>query len=200
MTMIENPAPIAFNGSIVDQADGVVDHDPTTTQSFSDTALEKIVDKMSSGLGMTITLPSLTDEDSVAKLSSKLYDLVSSNEGEETTYVCGPDASVEIGDSFRNGVVNSISYSYVDSSSYTVSINVGAEFVGLHGGVSGGASFKSTETYSTRGVIIQDAGNHINFKVRVDGVGVVNAINTVPAVIRVGDIVVCTLHNNPVES
>lgn len=198
MTMREAPAPIALNGVLIDQTDGVADHDPTTQQDFTDTALELAIESMSSGLGVTLTIPSL-DEDGVKELSSQLKDLIASNTGIETTYVCGPNTSVDIGDTFKAGVVNSVSYSYVDSSSYTVSVNVGPEFIGLNGGGNGGLSFKATETYSARGTVIQDAGNHINFKVRVDGVGIVNAINTVPAIIRVGDTVVCTLHNNPVE-
>ena len=44
-------------------------------------------------------------------------------------------------------------------------------------------------------------GNHVHFKVRLDACGIapVVALNTAPAVIRVGDIVQCTLYNNPVE-
>ena len=35
------PAPIAFNGSLIEQGDSVVDTDPTTVQDLSDTPLEK---------------------------------------------------------------------------------------------------------------------------------------------------------------
>ena len=38
------------------------------------------------------------------------------------------------------------------------------------------------------------------FKVRIDGVGERIAINMSPDVLRVGDKVQCSIHNNPVEA
>jgi hypothetical protein len=72
----------------------------------------------------------------------------------------------------------------------------------LYGGlpnITTGAAVKMTEEVSANGTILQDEGNHVMFKVLVDGVGVRQAMNTSPSVIRVGDRVSVTIHNNPVE-
>jgi hypothetical protein len=195
----EEPNPIAFNGSILDQAAGIKDHDPTTTQSLSDTPVEKAYDSMG-GLGTTITLACL-DEGQCAKLSGALYGFLNSGSGITSTYVCGPGTSAELcGRAPNGGVIDSIVYSYQDSSSYTVSVSTGPLISGDFAQIDGGPSLRATEEVSGTGTIIEDAGNHVNYKVRIDGIGDRFAINMIPAVLRVGDVVQCSIHNNPVEA
>ncbi len=50
-----------------------------------------------------------------------------------------------------------------------------------------------------RGTVIADLGNHIHYRVRIDGFGEQVAINCQSEVLRVGDKITCTVHNNPVE-
>lgn len=195
----EKPNPIAFNGSILDQAAGIKDHDPTTTQNFQDTPVERAHDQMG-GLGTTITLSCL-DEDKCARLSGALYDFLNSGSGVTSTYVCGPDTTAEIcGKAPNGGVIDSIVYSYQDSSSYTVSVSSGPIVSGEFAQIDGGPSLRATEEVSGSGTIIEDAGNHIHYKVRIDGIGDKIAVNMCPAVLRVGDVVQCSIHNNPVEA
>lgn len=201
LVVVDEPAPIGFNGSLIDQIASKVDHDPTTAQNFSDTPLERALDDMDAGGGMTLTL-SFLDEDGVARLSGALYNYMNSGDGTEATYVCGPDANPELGTLAPNGgVINSIVYSYQDSSSYTVSVNAGPVLVGgLLAQVDGGPAIKATESVSAKATVIQDLGNHIHFKVHIDGFGDRIAINMIPAVLRAGDIVNVSIHNNPVEA
>jgi hypothetical protein len=95
--------------------------------------------------------------------------------------------------------VNNISYSYTDQGSYTISVTEGPYLVGGAEGLSGGTYMKQTESFSAEGVIIQDLGNHVDYKVRVDAFGDVYAVNLSPNILRVGDRVNVSLHNNPVE-
>jgi hypothetical protein len=66
--------------------------------------------------------------------------------------------------------------------------------------IEGGPSPMRSEDISAVGTIIQDMGNHVNFKVRMDGFGERIAVNLSRHILRVGDKVSCTVHNNPVES
>ena len=200
LLIVDEPAPIAFNGSIINQSDGVADHDPTTTQNFSDTAYEQTLASMNGG-GVSVTMAHL-DAGGCSKLSSKLLSHLNRGNGTVTTYVCGPNSTPELGGygGDSSSVINDIVYSYSDSNSYTVSVTTGPVLLGGITNVTDSVTKKKTESVSSNGVVIQDMGNHIHFKIRLDcGIASVVAINTAPAVIRVGDIVQCTLYNNPVE-
>lgn len=199
LVLRDEPAPTAKDGNLIDLTDGIADHDPTTTQNLEDTELERAISEMDGGPGLTMTL-SFLDEDGAKNLSGLLYDYMNSGDGAETTYVCGPDSRVELGDrGDAGGVINSISYSYSDQGSYTISVNEGPYIVGGVEGISGGAYYKQVESTSAEGVVIQDAGNHVDYKVRVEEFGDVYALNCTPNIIRVGDRVSVSLHNNPVE-
>ena len=97
------------------------------------------------------------------------------------------------------GIVNSISYSYQDSNSYTISVNSGGRLVGGFGGFSGGMNHKAVENVGAQGRVVQDMGNGMYYKVRLDQIGDVVAMSMSSKIIRVGDTVRCTIHNNPVE-
>lgn len=197
----DEPPPIAFNGSLINQEDSVKDEDPTTAQNFSDTEYERALERMDAGGGMTLTLSFLNDSQ-CSRLSGALYDYMNSGTGVESTYVCGPNCDAELGGAGPNGgVVNSIVYSYQDQNSYTISVNCGPTLVGGQmSQVDGGPSLKITETVNAKGTIIQDSGNNVYYKVSVDGIGDRIAVNMIPAVLRAGDKVSVAIHNNPVEA
>lgn len=194
------PAPVAFNGTLLDPVVGKIDHDPTTVQNLIDTPMEEALDIMAKGQGLTLTL-SFLDEDQVEKLSESLFDYMNGGDGIVTTYVCGPNANPKLGTRGpAGGIVNEINYSYTDSGSYTISVNEGPRLVGGLSNISGGPVMKQAEEVSTRGTVIQDMGNNIYYKVRTDEIGDRIAINCCRSIIRVGDKVQCSVHNNPVES
>jgi hypothetical protein len=197
----DKPAPIAVNGSIVDQTSGILDHDPTTVQDLTDTPLEAAKDSMSGG-GMTLTMSCL-DEAGCCALSSSLYSHLSGGNGTITTYICGPDSDPVLGGygGDSSSIVNDIVYSYSDSNSYTISVTTGPKLLGNLSDVAGGATSLRTENVPSTGRVIQDMGDHVTFKVDLDGSGLgpMIAINTAPKVVRVGDRVQCTVYNNAVE-
>ena len=202
LVSVEPPAPVAFNGSIIDQTAGVIDHDPTTQQDLQDTPYEQAIDTMDGGGGMAVTLAFL-DESGCATMSSTLKAYLDGGGGSVTTYVCGPNSSPKLGGSGGDSasVINDITYSYSDSNSYTISATSGPKLLGNIANLAGGATAKTTENIGSSGIVIQDMGDNVHFKVALDGCGIspLVAINTAPKVIRVGDRVQCTVHNNPVE-
>lgn len=205
LVLLEPPATIAFNGEIISQEEGVQDNDPTTQQDFEATPLELVMDQMAGGAGLELTLSFLNDpvndDAKLAKLSENLFDFMNHGTGIETNYVCGPNTKVELGERGpAGGVINNITYSYTDQGSYTISVNEGPRMVkSLSAGGPAGPSIKTTESVSARGTVIQNLGNGIHFKVRIDGYGERIAINTCHNIIREGDIVNCSVYNNPVE-
>jgi len=201
LVSIELPRPIAFNGALLDMVSSIVDHDPTTSQDLTDTPYELALDMMQ-GNGMALTL-SFLSQGQCEQLSGTLFAYLNSggSGATESTFVCGPNADVNLGGTGPNGgIVNSIVYSYQDSNSYTISVNCGPTILGDMSQIEGGASPMKTEDISTVGAIIQDMGNHVNYKVRLDGFGERIAVNLSRHILRVGDKVSCTVHNNPVES
>jgi hypothetical protein len=204
IVITEEPAPIAYAGPstgggavLVDQSPPT-DTDPTTAQDFEDREIEQYFDEMQ-GSGMSITY-SFLDEDSVESMTNMLYSHFQSDVV-ETVYTCGPDCNPILGGyGERGGVVNSIRYNYSDSGSYTVSVTEGPKLVGNLTPVDGGPSMKMAENFSAGGIIIDQLGDNINFKIRIDGYGERWAINMAPSFLRIGDMVSCTVHNNPVEA
>ena len=202
MVVEEQPTPIGFsNGSsrLIDQSQDLRDHDPTTTQSFEDTDLEQAMDEMQGG-GFSITL-SFLDEDQVVEMADTLYDYMNTQAGVEVVYTCGPDCEPKLG-GYGNagGIINSIQYSYTDSGAYTISVHEGSYLVGNLAQVDGGPTQKMAEDFGASGTIIEDLGNGIHYKIRLDGYGYRWGINMCHNIIRVGDKVSCTVHNNPIES
>lgn len=200
LVVIEEPAPVAFNGRLIDMSQVLPDHDPTTAQDFTDTELEQAMVEMDQGGGLSLNL-SFLDANGCERLSDALYDYMNSGDGTEATYVCGPGTQVELGGMAPNGgIVNAVTYSYQDSNSYTISVSAGPYLMGDFAQVDGAVTFKRAEDVPARGTVIQDMGNHIYFKVRLEGIGDRIAINMQPDILRVGDIVNCSIHNNPVEA
>jgi len=192
------PAPIALNGSIVDTSDSEQDHDPSTTQSFSNSSLETAMESMNGGQGFTLNLPWL-DEGGVCMLSRSLYDSLSSDSGSMTVFIDGPGSNPQVGGTAPDGgIINEVFHSYTDSVAYTVSVGSGPRII--RDFASGGtAYYKMVDTVNAGGTIIEDCGNHVDFKVMLESFGAVIAINGVADILRVGDFVNCTMYNNPVE-
>ncbi len=205
LIVVEPPAPIAYAGpSTGGDADMVsqmpaADTDPTTTEDFEDREIEIYMDEMQGG-GMAITWSFLEEEDHIKNMTNLLYEHFQSDVV-ETIYTCGPNCNPILGGYGENGgVINSARYNYTDGGSYTVSVTEGPKLIGNLAQIDGGPSMKMAENFSASGVVIQVAGDNIHFKLRIDGYGERWAVNMAPTILRKGDIVQCTVHNNPVEA
>jgi len=202
IVIYEEPQPVGFNGTLINQRDGIADKDPTTRQaSFNNTQMEQAMNQLDGGGGFSLSL-SFLDANEVADLSGMLYRYMNNGTGIETVYTCGPDCNPKVGGYHSSGgIINRVVHSYTDSGSYTVSVSESNRLIEDTDlvGISGGPYFKRAESPSVKGTVIDDLGNHIHFKVRIDGFGEQIAINCQPEVLRVGDKITCTVHNNPVE-
>ena len=201
ITITDNPPSMSFNGVTVSQVQGIKDNNPLTQSQSLTTGFEAVMDVMhEGGSGLTLTMSSL-GQDAIDRLSAKLYTIISSGTGTATNYVCGPNSAPVLGGTGpAGGIVNEIVYNYSDQGSYTISVTEGSKYMGNLTQISGGPSLKQVETVGVKGTVIQDSGNHVNFQVRLDGMGTRTAINCQKDVIRIGDRVNCTIHNNPVEA
>lgn len=200
LSIIDKPPPIASAiDGLLDQESAVRNADPTDMQNFQDTPLEKVLDRMH-GYGFSVSWSFLEEQD-VASAATRLYALLrNQNEVVETIYTCGPEATPQLGASIHGGYVNAIRYAYNDQGSYTISVTVGPMLTSSSiVQVDGGPAALMVEDISARGVIIQSAGDNINFKVRIDGYGERWAVCMTPQILRVGDVVQCSVHNNPIE-
>jgi hypothetical protein len=200
----DKPAPLGYAsdsvaGKVLDQTDRLKDGDPTTVQNFDETEYELAMDEMRGG-GQELSMSCLNEEQ-VVTLAKEIYEYMNAGEIIETTYICGPYCNPKIGGKgLSNGVINSISYSYTDSSAFTVTINEGGKLAGAMPQVDGGLVLKQAEEVKARGTIIKDLGNHIHYKVSIDGFGERLAVNCCAHVLRVGDKVSVSVHNVPVEA
>jgi len=200
MVMYDEPAPIAIDGEVIDQAEGIADNDPITVQNFTETAYEKKLLEMDGGNSIELTMATL-DERQCVYLSNEIYRIANTYTGEETTYTCTPGSEPLLGGYGNStGTVNSITYSYSDQSSYTITVTEGSYLVGGLTGVTGGPAVVATESVSANGHVIQDYGNGALYKVLIDGIGPRDCISSIPSLIRIGDSVGVTIYNNPVET
>jgi hypothetical protein len=202
----EPPAPVAFAGSaftgLIDLVEMEKDHDPTThDQNFQDTDYQRAIEAMDHGGGLSLSF-SFLEADEVETLAKTLYTYMNSGDGAVTTLICSPDSKPVLGGYGKDNssIVNEIVYSYQDSNSYTISVSCGPKLLGDFAQIDGGPSYKMVEEVSARGTIKGDAGDCALFNVLVDGYGPVTAINCTSDILRVGDKVQVTVHNNPVEA
>ena len=196
----DEPSPIAHNGTLIRQDDGMVDSDPTTRQAFQETELEKMYNSLGSGRTLSLSFASL-DEDSTVRLSSKLYNILSADDGKIITHTCPPTDEPKLGDKGPNGgIINSIEYSYTDQGSYLISVVEGPECFGDFSGIDGEIYYKKVDDrLSVQGTVIQDLGNHVQYVVHVDGIGPIKSINASANIISVRDRVTIAIYNNAVE-
>jgi hypothetical protein len=120
------------------------------------------------------------------------------------TYICSPPRSQEEVPSLGKTVVtpygprtiNSISFQYTDSSVFNMTVDVGP--ITINQASAGGLKSKRIKTEDVDGRVVSHEYGSL-FKVRIQGIGVVNAWNSQPWPWEVGDKVKVQLYNNPME-
>ena len=175
------------------------DSDPTTCQNF-ETTPEAVMQDLMQGNVINITLPFCASAIECGEVAASLMGY--QNYGEVTTYAltCGPDDEPEVGAAVAgydsNLRIESINYSYNDGSAYTIEVSLGPTFSSV--GSWGQSNFGGTyEDESRQGIIIWAGGDGVNYRVKVQGLGEFNAINTQTDVYRVGERVQVDVKNIP---
>jgi len=214
IVIVDPPAPIAYAATgplsnadlsktiaaegLIDQADGIVDADPTTTQALEDSELSILQDN-TNGATIDVTLPFCTDQECVEIAKNFLAE--QSQEIITQSIVLGPTSEPNLGDVMPDGsgsIINEISYSYSDSSQYLITISTGPKY--LTGGSFNDMKYQlRTEDVTREGVIVQDVGNGAEYVVRVEGFGEITALSFIVDDMSVGDKVNVRIYNNPVE-
>ena len=216
IVIVDAPAPIAYASTsnltsddgtrtlpaegIIDQSDGIVDSDPSTTQDLGDSELSILQDN-TNGSTIDMTLPFCTEAEclQIARNFLALQNQIISTH----SMILGPDSQPRLGD-FVNlpngelGVINEINYSYSDSSQYLITITVGPLY--LSAGSFNDSKYQlQTEDVTREGIVVQDGGNGAEYVVRIEGYGEITALLMVLEDVSVGDKVGIRIYNNPVE-
>ncbi len=195
----DNPAPIGTaegdTGVLFDQEEGFIDSNPTTLQEWTETS-DFILEAKRIGNVVEVNLPFL-EEGEVADAAAEIWKLYDeSNNIQVKTFVCGPGTDVNLGDSYGDGIINSIEYSYQDSSSYNVTITTGPKLERALG-LSQSIFQLETEEVNTSGIITQIAGNGSTYTIHTPRFGSLPAYNGTIEDFQVGDKVNITMHNHP---
>lgn len=201
----DEPPPVAYTfGSgarLVDHTKDLTDSDPATQQtppSLLEGSLAWL-QTQTTGSTVDISLP-FADEADCLKLADTIFDMQSE---QMTSYklVCGPKSKPQLGAKVAGfqGRINSIVYNYQDGSQYNINVDIGPTFQNT-GGWGQTIWQRRTEDVSREAIICWSAGDGINYRVRIAGLGVYNAINKTLGCYAAGEKVSVTLHNNPVET
>jgi hypothetical protein len=212
VVIVDEPAPIAYASTrtlssidgtrtlptekIIDQTDGIVDADPTTTQDIEDSEISILQDN-TSGSTIDMTLPFCTDQQclQIAKNFLGLQNEVITTQ----SVILGPTSEPQLGQVMPDGaIINEINYSYSDSSQYLITITTGPKYQ-TAGSFNDSKYQLRTDDVTREGVVMQDAGNGAEYVVRVEGFGEITALSMVIEEIAVGDKVNVRIYNNPVE-
>ena len=192
------PAPVGHNGTLVDLTDTIPDDDPLTYELWNFTSeYQQILDSLEKG-DLKITLPFL-NEDETVEMSGFIKEMKDSQyNAPETVYVCGPDANPELGDITPDGsVVSDITYSYQDSSQYTITVQSGPAWRDIGSGWNMSMNMSKTERLTLEGIVMQAAPNNAEFIVYCEKLGAMPCLNLTKDVIANGDKVQVTVYNNP---
>jgi len=192
------PAPLGHNGSLIDQSDMIPDDDPTTYELWNmKSEYQQLLDSLENG-DIKVTLPFL-DEEEVVRMSGFIKNKKDEQrEAVETVYVCGPDSNPRLGDRTPDGgVVSDITYSYQDSSQYTVTVQSGPAWRDLGSGWNTSINLSKTERLTLEGIVIKAAPNNAEFVVHCEKIGPLPCLNLTKDVIANGDKVQVTVYNNP---
>ena len=202
MIVKDDPKPVAFiktgssSAELLDPQEMIPDYDDTTVQDLSSSEYARAFASLESG-DIKITLPFLDGEEckSVAGVIKALQNEIV----ESTTYVCDPTAEPVLGEVINGKTINSIDYSYQDSSQYLISVQAGPVWRGMSGWDT--AIYQNQTTQLQReGIVIDVYPDNVKCQVDLGDLGVMECINSTKDVLERGDRVSITVYNNPVST
>lgn len=185
----------------VDHTVGLADNDPTTCQNF-ETTPEALMQDRQQGNTMEVSLPFCESSAVCAKVAATIYDYMNFTDVQTYSLSCGPDDNPVLGaavNGFPSDLrINSINYSYTDASAFTIEVELGPVFANV-GSWNNTAWLRQRETVDREGIVIYSGGDGVNYRVRVQGLGEYNAINSTNTIFRSGERVTVKIYNVPVE-
>ena len=201
---VNPPQPIIYNsgnGAItVDQEKCILDNDPTSVQDMENTPCEIMTKDLNGKSIVDLTLPFLTEDEGVSACNF-LYTEASHEYTEGSAVVDGMSVSAsDLGKLYNGGVINRITWSYQDSSSFRANISYGSSLTGISSGSMSMYVQATDNALSREAIVIADKGNGYEFIVNVKTLGTFKAVSMILADISVGDTVNVTIYNNVAET
>jgi hypothetical protein len=117
---------------------------------------------------------------------------------ESVTYVCKPNAEPVLGEVIDGKTINSINYSYQDSSQYLISVQAGPVWQGI-GGWDSSVYQNKVERVQLEGIVRHVYPNNMDCLVQIERMGLLECVNGQIDPLEVGDTVKVTIYNNPVS-
>ena len=204
IVVTDTPAPVAytFGGSaqLVSPELDLWDSDPSTVQTPPSLiqGSQAWLQTQTTGKTVDISLP-FCDADECKSMATTIYNM--QNESINTyQMVCGPNSEPKLGqrvDGYE-GRINRISQSYTDSSSYTINVTIGPTFLST-GSWNTSMWQRKTEDISRSGIVVWSAGNGVDYRVLIQGLGVYPAVNKTLGAYAPGEKVKVTVYNLSVE-
>ena len=195
MIIQDPPAPVAVNGVLLDDSEVRPDYDPTSTQNWEETAYSRAFTSLESS-DIKVTMP-FADGAECESISTAIKD-IQNHTVEETVYVCEPGAEPVLGQEIDGKIINSIDYSYQDSSQYLISVNAGPKWRGVGSWDSSIYNMK-TERIQMEGIVWRVEPDNIKCYVSINRLGVMQCVNGTKYKLEPGDEVSVTIYNNPVS-
>jgi len=179
---------------LLDPTEIIPDYEVATIEDLDSTTYARAFTSLETG-DIKITLPFL-DANECMIVSKFIYDM--QNEViKQTNYICSPDSEPVLGELIDGKTINSIDYSYQDSSQYLISVNAGPMWMGISGWDTSIYQNK-TEQIQLKGIVTGVDTNQIKCQVMIEQIGVMDCINASKEILEKGDRVAVTIHNNPV--
>lgn len=117
---------------------------------------------------------------------------------ESVTYTCKPNAMPVLGEVIGGKTINSINYSYQDSSQYLISVQAGPVWQGM-GGWDSSVYQNKVERVQLEGIVRHVYPNNMDCLVQIERMGLLECVNGQIDPLEVGDTVKLTIYNNPVS-
>ena len=194
--IVKNPPQwVARNGMALDPSQQLPDLDAKTVEDLYSKDYQMAMSSMENA-DVRVTLPFL-DQDGCNKVSAKIKEL-QTQVVEVTTNVCDPNAEPVLGELIDGKTINSIDYSYQDSSQYMINVQAGPVWQGM---TSWDNSLyqNGTERIQLEGIVRFVYENNTRIVVQLEQLGLMECVNGQQQVLEAGDTVKVTVYNNPVR-
>jgi hypothetical protein len=201
------PPPIAHchggSTTMLDPREQIPDLDVSTVEDLTGCNYQKALESLENG-DVKIVLPFLGCKgdpwDSCSELESAanfIYEL-QNDIAESVTYVCKPGAEPVLGEVIDGKTINSINYSYQDSSQYLISVQAGPKWQGV-GGWDSSVYQNKVERIQVEGIVRHVYPDNMACLVQLERIGLLECVNGQIDPLEIGDTVKVTVYNNPVS-
>jgi hypothetical protein len=190
------PQVLADSGGIkvLDPTEVIPDRDVTTIENLAQSEYARAT-QLENG-DINVVMP-FADEEGCKTIAKFIYG--KQNEiANEVTYTCSPDAEPVLGEVIDGNVINSIDYSYQDSSQYLISVKAGSIWQGMNSWNQSLYQMR-TESVQEEGLVISVGKDNITCNVDLKHFGIMECVNVSREKIEKGDKVQVTVQNNPVS-